>query len=92
MNLEPVMQSEETQKEKKQMLYINTYIWNLRKQYWWAYFQGRNRESDIENRLTDIEGAGESGPNWESSIEIYTLPHVEQAANGKLLYNTRSST
>ena len=33
MNLEPVMQSEETQKEKKQMLYINTYIWNLRKQY-----------------------------------------------------------
>ena len=77
MNLHPVMQSEESQKGKKQMLYINAYIWNLRKQYWWAYLQGRNRESDVENRLMDIEGAGESGPNWESSTEIHTLPYVE---------------
>ena len=33
MNLQPAMQSEESQKGKKQMLYINAYIWNLRKQY-----------------------------------------------------------
>ena len=29
--------------------------------------------------------------NWESSIEIYTLPSIKQVASGKLLYNTGSS-
>ena len=34
MDLEPVIQSVVTQKEKKkQILYINTYIWNLEKCY-----------------------------------------------------------
>ena len=28
--------------------------------------------------------------NRESSIDIYTLPHVKQRAGEKLLYNTRS--
>ena len=32
MNLEPVIQSEVSQKEK-QISYINTYIWNLEKWY-----------------------------------------------------------
>ena len=32
MNLEPVIQSEVSQKEK-QISYINTYIWNLEKLY-----------------------------------------------------------
>ena len=30
--------------------------------------------------------------NWESSIEIYTLPYAKYIARGKLLYNTGSST
>ena len=30
-NIEPVMQSEESQEGKKQILYINAYTWNLRK-------------------------------------------------------------
>ena len=29
--------------------------------------------------------------NWESRIDIYTLPCVKQLASGKLLYNTESS-
>ena len=37
-------------------------------------------------------GEGEAGASWESSIEIYTLPYVEQIANEKLLSNTGSST
>ena len=37
-----------------------------------------NRDSDIENRLVDTVREGESGTNWESSIETYTLPYVEQ--------------
>ena len=31
MDLESVIQSEVSQKEKKQILYANTYIWNLKK-------------------------------------------------------------
>ena len=33
MNLKPVKQSEVSQKEKKQISYINAYIWNLEKWY-----------------------------------------------------------
>jgi len=35
---------------KKQVLHISTYIWNLKKWYWW-YLQGRNRDTDIEKGL-----------------------------------------
>ena len=38
MNLEPVIQNEVSQRK---MLYINAYIWNLEKWYWWTYLQGR---------------------------------------------------
>ena len=33
MNLEPITQSEVNQKEKKQMQCINSYMWNLERQY-----------------------------------------------------------
>ena len=29
MNVQPIKQSEASQKEKKKVLYINTYMWNL---------------------------------------------------------------
>ena len=45
--------------------------------------QGRNRDTDIENRLTDIVGEGE--------VETHILPYVKQTASGKLLYMTGSS-
>ena len=38
-----------------------------------------------------LPGEGEGGTNWESSIDIYTLPCVTQTASGKLLYNSESS-
>ena len=41
MNLEPIIQSEVSQKEKN--IYINTYIWNLEKWYWLTYMQGKDR-------------------------------------------------
>ena len=47
MILEPIIQSEVSQKEKKKS-YINAYTWNLEKWYWWTYLQGRNRDSAIE--------------------------------------------
>ena len=74
MNLELIIESEVSQKDKK-MPYINAYIWNLEKWYWWTYLQGRNRDTD--NRLADTVGEGEGGMNGESSMETYTLPYVK---------------
>ena len=65
--------------KEKQISYINTHIWILEKWYCYTYLQGRNRDSDIENRFTDTAGKGEGRKNWESGFEIYinTLPYVK---------------
>ena len=65
MNLEPIIYNEVSQKEKKQILYINTYIWNLESWYWWTYLQGSNGDTDIENRLVDAVAKGELGRTSE---------------------------
>ena len=75
---------------EKQISYINTYIWNLEKWYWWTYLQGRNGDADVENRLVDTSVEEEGGTNWETSIDTYTLLHVQQITSWKLLYNTGS--
>ena len=33
--------------------YINTYICNLERWYWWTYSQGKNRDLNVENGLAD---------------------------------------
>ena len=38
---------------EKQIAYINAYIWNIEKLYWWTYLQGRKRDAVIEKRLVD---------------------------------------
>ena len=45
-------------------------------------------------KRTDLtqSGEGEGRVNWDSSTETYTLPCTKQVANGKLPYNTGSST
>ena len=48
--------------------------------------------TDIENWLVDTVGEGEGGMNWESSMEIYTLPCVKWIASGDLLCDSGSST
>ena len=58
---------------EKQILYINSYIWNLERCYWWTYLQGSSGDADIENRLLDTVWEREGGMIWESSIEtLYT--------------------
>ena len=61
----------------KQIQYIDTYIWNLERWYWWTFLQGSNGDTDIENKPLDTEGEGEGGTNGESSMETYTLPYVK---------------
>ena len=44
-----------------------------------SLFEDRSRDADVENRLVDTVGEGESGTNLESIIEIYIniLPYVK---------------
>ena len=53
--------------------------------------QGRNRDTDVENRYVDTEQEGEGGMSWESRIDIDTLPCVKQLASGRLLHSTGSA-
>ena len=57
---------------EKQISHIITDIWNLEKMVLMNLLQGGNRGTDLENRLSDTEGEGEGGMNWESSADIYT--------------------
>ena len=57
--------------KEKQILYINAYIWNLEKLYWWTYFQGRNRETDIDNGFVDTVREGEGQIERIALIQIH---------------------
>ena len=63
---------------ERQILYINTYIWNLERWYWWSYIQGSKGDTDIKNRLLNSVGEGEDGMIWESSTATCILPYVKQ--------------
>ena len=47
--------------------------------------QGRNRDTDVENRHVDTGWKGEGGTNWEIRIDIYTLPYVKLIASRNML-------
>ena len=40
---------------EKQILYINAYMCNLEKWYRWTSLQGRNRDTDVENKPMDTK-------------------------------------
>ena len=62
MNLESVIQREVSQKEKNK--YILTHICRIQKKWYRrTYLQGRNRDTDVENRLVDTAGKGEGVMN-----------------------------
>ena len=41
---------------EKQTSYINAYMWNLEKRYRWTSLQGRNWDTDVENKRMDTKG------------------------------------
>ena len=55
------------------LLHTDTYIWNLKRWYWWIYYQDSNGEIDIENRPMNIKGGEEEeGAIYgESNMETY---------------------
>ena len=74
MNLETIIQTEASQKEKNQVSYIHTYMLNLQKQKWyrWSYLQSRNRDTDRENKCLATKKERGGGMNWETWIDMYT--------------------
>ena len=78
MNLEPIIQSQVSQKEKD-TYHSNTYIRKLEK---WYCLQGSNRETDIENRLVDMGREVERVRCMERVTWKLTLPYVKLIAKG----------
>ena len=60
-----------------QILYTNAYILTLERWYWLPYVQSSKGNTDINNRLLDSVGKGESGMIWENGTETYTLIYVK---------------
>ena len=65
-------------------------MWNLEKWHRGTGLQGRNRDTDVENKHMDTKGGkrwvggvggwwgGGGGMNWEIGIDIYTLICIKQ--------------
>ena len=80
MDLEPVIQSEVSQKEKNKYRILMHVCGTQKNGYRWTGLQGRNRDTDVENKHTDTKGGkqgrgagGGGGMNWEIGIDMYTL-------------------
>ena len=64
MDLETVIQSEVSQKEKNRYRKL-THIWGtLKKWYRWTGLQGRNRDTDVENKRMDTKVGRWRGGGW----------------------------
>ena len=68
--------------KEKQILYTNTYIWNLEKWYRWTYLQGRNRGADVENGPGHMGSWGGERRGWQelrvTLMYIHSLQCVRQ--------------
>ena len=60
MKLEPIIQSEVSQKEKDKY-YILTHIMEFRKMVPMTLHAGQQGDTDVKNRLLDSVGGGEGG-------------------------------
>ena len=77
MNLEPIIQSEVSQR-KTNIVYKCIYL-KSRKMVQMKLFAGQQRGCRHRKRLVDTVGEGESGTNWESSMDIHILPCVKHS-------------
>ena len=73
MNLEPIIQTEVSQKEKN--TYINAYIWNLERWHQLTYLQGSNGDADTGDRLQTQSQKERAGP-MERAAQKHMHYHV----------------
>ena len=78
MNLEPIIPSEVSQKEKDKC-HILTHVYKSKKMVpGRIYLQGKNGETDIENRLMDMRREEERVRCMERVTWKLTLPYVNR--------------
>ena len=53
---------------EKQMSYINAYLWNLERWYWWSYSQSSSGDADIETRLWTRVGGRQERVRWMERV------------------------
>ena len=60
-------------------------MWNLEKWYRQTHLQSRNKDTDIENKLTDgYQGEREGEMTWEIGIDIHTLLSYEKGGGSRV--------
>ena len=91
MNLEPVTQSEVSQKEKNKY-HILTHIYGIQKMVLMNIFAGQEWRHRCREQIYGCSGGRRGWVKSRSSIDIHTLPFVKQIASRKQLYSTGSST
>ena len=78
INLEPVVRNEVDHKEKNKY-HILTHTYEIEEKIvLMNLLQGRNRDTDTEDRFVDTVGEGEGGTNQDSSTDTYTLSCIKQ--------------
>ena len=64
-------------------------MWNLEKWYRWTGLQGRNRDTDVENKRMDTKGVESGGGWWCDELgdwdchvytDVYKMDNYEEAA------------
>ena len=81
--------NEVSQKEKNKC--INAYMWNLEKWYRWAYLQGRNKDTDVENGHVHGHRPGRGGwDELESRTDTCYVHTGWKVVSGELLCSTGS--
>ena len=77
MNIEPIIQSEVSQKEKDKYCILKNIYMESRKMVLKNLFTGNNGETDIENRPMDMGRGEEMVRCMESVTQKLTLPYVK---------------
>ena len=88
MKLEPIIQSEVSQKENHQYSVL-MHMYGIEKDGNDDPICGDSkRDTDINNRLLDSMGEGEGGMIWENSIETCILSYVKQISSPGSMHET----
>ena len=90
MNLEPIIQTEVSQKEKDTYC-ILTHIYGIQKNGTEEFIYETAVEKQTENRLMDMESGEQRVRCMERVTWKLILPYVKQVANRNLLYGSGNS-
>ena len=71
MNLETVIQSEESQKNKYRIISLICGI--KKKWYKWTYLLSKNKDTEVENKLMETKRERWSEMTWKIGIDTYAL-------------------